>query len=443
MTAVGLELALILLLLVANGVFAMSEMALVSARRARLRQRADAGDAGARAALELADAPDTFLSTTQIGITLVGILAGAFGGATISEQLAARISRVHALAPYSEGLALIAVVLSITYLSLIVGELAPKRLALNDPERIASMVARPMRALSRVTRPAVRLLSFSTAAVLGAFRLKAAEDPPVTEEEIRVLIHQGAEAGVFEQSEREIVESVLRLDDRRVTALMTPRMEIDWLDLTASPSEALRGLGAGAHSRYPVARGNLDDVQGVVHAKDLLGRCLAGEPPDLRSLLRPPLFVPESQTALQLLEQLRNARTHVALVVNEFGSVQGLVTMHDVLEAIVGDLPAVGAEPYAVEREDGSWLLDGALLVDEFREIFDTGPLPGEERGGYETLAGFVLTRLGRVPRTAESFEWGGLRFEIVDMDGRRVDKVLVTPSSAKTEPRAEAGGSE
>jgi putative hemolysin len=429
MSAVGFEILFVLLLLVANGVFAMSEIALVSARKARLRQRADSGDARARAALELANAPDTFLSTVQIGITLVGIFAGAFGGATLAGQLAPQVARVPALAPYSEAVSLFAVVLAITYLSLVIGELAPKRLALNNPEKVAAAVARPMSALSRAAAPLVRLLSLSTSAVLKVFGVKASAEPPVTEEEIRVLILQGAEAGVFEHSEREIVESVFRLDDRRVTALMTPRLEIAWLDADAPPEEIRRRVAESRHSRFPVARGQLDEVLGVVRTKDLLGRCLAGEPPDLRSSLRAPLYVPESQSALQLLELFRKAHTHLALVVDEYGSVQGLVTVHDVLEAIVGDMSAArGSEPEAVERENGSWLLDGALLVDEFREIFPVGELPGEGRGSYQTLAGFVITQLGRVPRAADHFEWGGLRFEVVDMDGRRVDKVLVTP---------------
>lgn len=431
MSTVGFEIIFILLLLVANGVFAMSEMALVSARKARLRQRAGAGDARARAALELADAPDTFLSTVQIGITLVGILAGAFGGSTLAKQLAAQAARVPALAPYSEAVGLGLVVLAITYLSLVVGELAPKRIALNSPEKIAALVARPMRALSRLASPAVRLLSFSTAVVLRVLGVRASAEPPVTEEEIKVLIHQGAEAGVFEHSERQIVESVFRLDDRRVTALMTPRMEIVWLDADAPPEGIRRALAESHYSRFPVARGSLDNVLGVVKAKDLLGRCLAGEALDLRASAGQPLFVPEFQTALQLLELFKNAYTHFALVVDEYGSVQGLVTMHDVLEALVGDMPAAaGTEADAVEREDGSWLLDGALLLDEFREIFPVGVLPGEERGGFETLAGFVMTQLGRVPRAADHFEWGGLRFEVVDMDGRRVDKVLVAPAT-------------
>ncbi len=437
MSAVGFEIVFILLLLVANGVFAMSEMALVSARKARLRQRAVAGDARARAALELSKAPDTFLSTVQIGITLVGILAGAFGGSTLAKQLAAQAARVPALAPYSEAVGLGLVVLAITYLSLVVGELAPKRLALNSPEKIASMVARPMLALSRLASPVVRLLSFSTASLLKAFGVRANAEPPVTEEEIKVLIHQGAEAGVFEHSERKIVESVFRLDDRRVTALMTPRLEIVWLDADASPDSIRLKLAESPYSRFPVAQGGLDNVLGVAEAKDLLGRCLAGETLDLRVSVGQPLFVPESQTALQLLELFKNAHTHFALVVDEYGSVQGLVTMHDVLEALVGDMPtAGGAEARAVEREDGSWLLDGALLIEEFKEIFPIGVLPGEERGGYETLAGFVLARMGRVPRAADHFEWGGLRFEVVDMDGRRVDKVLVTPA------RSDAGRS-
>ncbi|HEX7317463.1 MAG TPA: hemolysin family protein [Pyrinomonadaceae bacterium] len=431
MSAVGFEIIFILLLLVANGVFAMSEMALVSARKARLQQRAGAGDARARAALELANAPDTFLSTVQVGITLVGILAGAFGGSTLAKQLAAQAARVPALAPYGEAIGLGVVVLAITYLSLVVGELAPKRLALNNPEKIASMVARPMRALSRLASPVVRLLSFSTASLLKAFGVTATAEPPVTEEEIRVLIHQGAEAGVFEHSEREIVESVFRLDDRRVTALMTPRLEIVWLDADAPPEAVQLKLAESHYSRFPVARGNLDNVLGIAKAKDLLGRCLAGQTLDLRASSGQPLFVPESQTALQLLELFKNAHTHFALVVDEYGSVQGLVTMHDVLEALVGDMPTAGAaEAHAVERGDGSWLLDGTLLIDEFREIFPVGMLPGEERGGYETLAGFVLTCMGRVPRAADYFEWGGLRFEVVDMDGRRVDKVLVAPAT-------------
>ena len=405
----------------------MSEIALVSARKARLQQRADTGDAKARAALELANAPDQFLSTVQIGITLVGIFAGAFGGATIAAQLAAQLRRVPVLAAYSEAIGLGVVVLTITYLSLIIGELVPKRLALNNPERIAALVASPMRRLSRITAPVVHLLSFSTSIVLRLLGAKASAEPSVMEEEIKVLIHQGTEAGVFEQSEREIVESVFRLDDRRVSALMTPRLDIVWIDINNSPDDIRRKMGESRYSRFPVAQGSLDNMLGVVKAKDLLGRCLAGEPLDLRLSLKQPLFVPETQSALQVLEFFKSAHTHIALVIDEYGSVQGLVTMNDVLEAIVGDMPAAGStESYAVRREDGSWLLDGAIPIDEFKEIFPVGSLPGEDRHDYQTLAGFVITHLGRIPRTADRFEWGNLRFEVVDMDRNRVDKVLV-----------------
>ena len=438
-SAVSFEIIFILLLLIANGVFAMSEIALVSARKVRLQQRAGTGDARARAALELANAPETFLSTVQIGITLVGILAGAFGGATLAEQLAAQLARIPALTAYSEAVGFGLVVLIITYLSLVIGELAPKRLALNNPEKIASLVAHSMRRLSRVTSPVVGLLNFSTSLVLKAFGLKAPADPPVTEEEIKVLIHQGAEAGVFEHAERQIVESVFRLDDRRVTALMTPRLEIVWLNTDAPLEDIQSRITESHYSRFPVAHRNLDNVLGIVTAKELLNRCLAREPLDLRSSVSRPLFVPDSQSALQLLELFKKARTHLALVVDEYGQLEGLVTLHDVLESLVGDMHAVGeTDPYAVQRGNGSWLLDGSLLIDEFKEIFPVRTLPGEER--YQTLAGFVITRLGRLPRTADSFQWQGLRFEVMDMDGRRVDKVLVTPVTSEVTHSENAG---
>lgn len=415
------------MLLVANGVFAMSEIAVISARKSRLQQMGEAGDESARAALQLANDPARFLSTVQIGITLVGILAGAFGGATIAEQLGARLDAIPQIAPYGEAIGLGIVVLCITYLSLIFGELVPKRLALSSPERVASAVARPMRALSRVASPVVHLLSVSTSVVLKMLGGKASTEAPITEEEIRILIEQGTKAGVFEKTESELVESVFRLDDQSVNSLMTPRPDIVWLDADASPDNIRRKVTESHYSRFPVVRGDLDDVLGVVKAKELLGRCLSGQALDLRASMRQPLFVPETCSALQLLELFQRAHTHVALVIDEYGAVEGLVTMNDVIEAIVGDMPAAGGtRSYAVKREDGSWLLDGALPIVEFKELFPVGSLPGEERGGYHTLAGFVIMHLGRVPKTADHFEWHGLRFEIVDMDRHRIDKVLV-----------------
>lgn len=424
------ELFIVILLLIANGVFAMSEIAVVSARKARLQQWANEGNIRARTALELANAPNRFLSTVQIGITLIGILAGAFGGATIATKLAVVLDALPFLAPYGRALALGFVVLSITYLSLIIGELVPKRLALSSPERIAVAVAPLMRALSGLASPVVRLLSLSTDAVLRLLGVRPSAEPPVTEEEIRLLLQQGAQAGMFEAAEQAMVERVFRLGDRRVAAVMTPRTEIVWLDCHACLDDIQRTVTESVHSRFLVAQGTLDNVLGVVHAKDLLARALAGQPIDLAALARQPLYVPESMRALQVLELFKQSGTHIALAVDEYGGVQGLVTPSNILEAIVGDIPSAGelGEPQAVQREDGSWLLDGMLAVDEFKELFHLSALPDEEQGVYQTLAGFVIMQLGRIPAVADRFEWEGLRFEVVDMDANRIDKVLVTP---------------
>ena len=429
MSVIAFEILLIILLVFANGIFAMSEMAIVSARKARLQQLANAGDAKARAALELANSPDRFLSTVQIGITLVGILAGAFGGATIAEQIDAYIGEIFpTLDPYGETIGLVVVVLSITYLSLVFGELVPKRFALNRPERIASVVAQPMNLLSRLAAPFVSLLSFSSNVIFKIFGVKASTEPPVTEEEIKVLIEQGTQAGVFEETEQDLVKSVFRLADRRVGALMTPRRDIDWIDANAPPSEIRRLMSKSLYSRFPVCEGAVDNVIGVVKAKDYL--VLPDETASLQSVLKQPLFVPETTTALQTLESFKDAHTHIGLIIDEHGAVEGLVTTNDILEAIVGDiaLPAGQAESFAVQREDGSWLLDGALPIDEFKEIFSVAKLPDENKSGYHTLAGFIFMFLGRIPTTADYFEWNGLRFEIMDMDGNRIDKVLVAP---------------
>lgn len=430
------EIGLILLLLLLNGLFAMAELAVVSARKARLQQWADKGDARAQAALELAQHPDDFLSTVQVGITLIGILAGAFGGATLSGYLAASIARVPALAPYAQGIAFTVVVIAITYLSLVIGELAPKRLALNNPERIAMAAAGPMRVLARIVAPMVRLLTASTDLLLRLFGAQSSIGPPVTEEEIRVIIAQGAEAGVLTEAESDVVQSVFRLADRRVGSLMTPRTEIVWLEIASAADEIACAAAAGGHSCYPVCQGGLDNVLGVVEAHDLLACQMAGTPMDMRTILRHPLFVPETLSAVRLLELYHDANQHMALVVDEYGGIQGLVTVRDVLAAVAGDITEGHDEdgPLAVQRPDGSWLMDGMLSADDFRSVFDLDDLPGEEAGTFETLGGFVMMRLGRIPDAGDTFEWGGLRFEVMDMDGRRVDKVLVTPMEVKTE---------
>ncbi len=429
MSSVFLEILLVLLLILANGVFAMSEMAIVSARKARLQQLASEGDAKAQAALELANAPNHFLSTVQIGITLIGILAGAFGGATIAEKLAELLNRVPQLAPYSEGLGLGIVVVIITYLSLVVGELAPKRLALNNPERIASAIALPMQTLSKLAAPVVHLLGISTEMLLRVLGVEESTEPPVTEEEIKLLIEQGTQAGMFEEAEQDMVERIFRLGDRRVTALMTPRRQIIWLDLDDSPEENRQTIINSPYSRFAVCRGDLDNVVGIVQLKDLFTSTSAGQPLDLEAYLRQPLVIPENTPGLKVLELFKETGMHTALVVDEYAVVQGLATLNDVLEAIVGDIPALGeqTEPMVVQREDGSWLLDGLLLVDEFKELFDLDALPGEERESYQTLGGFITMYLGDIPSSADYFEWGGLRIEVMDMDGNRVDKVLVS----------------
>lgn len=426
----ALEALLIFLLIVANGVFAMAEIAIVSARKVRLRQRADQGDAGARVALDLADDPGPFLSTVQIGITLIGILAGALGGAALAEPLAGALATVPALAPYAEALALGLVVAAIAFLSLIVGELVPKRLALGNAEGIAARVAPSMQALSRLASPLVRLLDVSSVGVMRLLRVQPSDEPLVTEAEVHDMIDQGTQVGVFEPTEQAMVRGVLRLGDRPVAALLTPRPAVAWLDVEDGIETSIETLTQSRHSRFPVATGDLDRVLGIVHAKDVLAGRLSGEPVDLRALVRPALFIPERLTVLDALDQLKEAGAPMALVIDEYGGLQGLVTLNDVLEAIVG---AIGApdgpdEPEIIAREDGSWLLDGALSIDAVGDLLPAGVFAPDPRAAYHTLGGFMMAELGRIPSSGDHFEQGGWRFEVVDMDGRRVDKVLLAP---------------
>ncbi|MBD2529895.1 HlyC/CorC family transporter [Nostoc flagelliforme FACHB-838] len=435
MSSITFEILIILVLIIANGVFSMSEMAIVSARKVRLQQLANQGDAKAKVALKLAESPNHFLSTVQVGISLIGILTGAFGGATIANRLAVYVRLVPLLAPYSEPISFGIVVLIITYLSLIVGELVPKRLALNNPERIASTVAIPMRALSAIASPMVYLLSASTDLILRLLGITASTEPQVTEEEIKILIEQGTEAGTFEEAEQDMVERVFRLGDRPVSYLMTPRPDIVWLDLDDSAEENRQKMVDSAYSRYPVCQGGLDNVLGVIPVTDLLARSFRGEPLDLTIGLRQPVFVPESTRGLKVLELFKQTITHMALVVDEYGVIQGLVTLNDIMSEIVGDVPSTDGQdqPQAVQREDGSWLLDGMLPVEEFLELFGMEEWESEERGSYQTLGGFVITHLGRIPAAADHFEWQSMRIEVMDMDGNRVDKVLVVPKATQS----------
>ena len=429
------ECLLILVLLIANGIFSGSEIAVVSSRKVRLEQLADRGNRKARKALKLANSPNDFLSTVQVGITLIGILSGALGGATIAQRLKPYLDQIPALRGSSELLSLALVVTVITYLSLVIGELVPKRIALSNPEAIACQVAGPMRFLSRATAPLVHILSGSTDGMLRLLGVKASEEPEITEEEIKALIRQGTESGVFEEVEHDMVQRVFRLGDRPIRSMMTPRTEIAWLDLEEPLEASLKEVLESTHSRFPVARGNLDNCVGTIRIRTLLTAVVENQPVDLGAMMQPPLFVGESMRALNVLEQFRETGVHIALVTDEFGGIEGLLTLNDLMEAIVGDLPSAEdqEEPLVVEREDGSWLLDGSLDIGDFKALVDREELPDEVSGGYHTIGGFVMHHLGRIPMAGEHFRWDGLSFEVMDMDGKRVDKILVAEVAEAT----------
>lgn len=418
----GSNIIILFLLILANAIFVLSEMALVSSRKVRLQQRAENGDKNAQRALRLLEDSNLFLATVQIGITLVSIGTGAVGGLTLSQPLAKTFAQVPFLAPYAETLALGLVILLITFFSIVVGELVPKRIALQNPETLASILASPMLLLSKLFAPAVWFLDHFSDLTIRLLGIQPSTEPPVTEEEIQLLIDQGTEAGVFEEAEQDMVEGVLRLGDQRVYSLMTPRSEIVWIDINDGPEEIRRKVAESEFSRFPVCQGSLDTVLGIVKARDLLVPSLAGEPIRLKDKLRPAFYIPETTFASQALEIFKEQKRELLLVIDEFGTLQGLLTLNDIIEEIVGDFEV---EAQAMQRQDGSWLLDGMLPVDEFKEIFQLRSLPHEDE--YETLSGFVMVSLGRVPKETDHFEWNGLHFEVMDMDGYRVDKVLVT----------------
>jgi putative hemolysin len=425
---VALDLLLLAVLFLLNGVFAMSELAIASSRKTRLQQWADEGNGRAAAALQLAEHPNRFLATVQIGITLIGIITGFFGGAALSASVQQQLTRVPALAPYSAPVSVFLVVGLITYLSLLVGELVPKRLALQNPERIASLVAPPMLALSRVTAPIVWFLGVSSEFLLRLLGVREAGDAPVTEEEIEILLQEGAAAGVFAPAEHEMVEGIFDLGEREARELMTPRYRLIALDVDDPLEENLRKMADSPHQVFPVYEGDLDHLIGLAPVKKLWAASLAGEAIDLRTLADPALIVPETLPALTALERFRDRSVNVAMVVDEFGGVQGLLSLHDLMEAITGDLePSLTTDQAWVQRPDGSWLLDGALPIHEVRDVLELDALPGEEDGAFETLGGFIMNRLERIPAVGDATDYGGLRFEVADMDGRRVDRVLVS----------------
>ena len=431
------EILILILLILTNGLFSLSEMAIVSARRVRLQQRAEEGSTGAKAALNLAAHPTRFLSTVQIGITLIGILSGAFGGATIAEWLATYFARYPALQPYSEAIGVGIVVTLVTYFSLVIGELLPKRLALNNAEVIATSIAPLMEFVAKVARPAVSLLSFSTEILMRILRIKPTSEPAITEEEIKILIEQGRQTGIFEDVEQEIVERVFRLSDRTVNSLMTHRSEIVWLD-AEDPIEAnIKKIVASGHSNFLVCEGEIDLVLGILKVKDLLAGYATGPTVSIKTSLQMPPFVPEGMNALEVLERLRLVKAPLAVVVDEYGTVAGLFTLTDVLEAIIGDIPGIDdkGEVEATKREDGSWLVNGMMSVDELQILLDLDELPGEEMN-YDTVGGLFMAQIGRIPTVGDKFEWNNLHFEVVDMDGHRVDKVLIMPIKPPTDKK-------
>lgn len=424
-----MEIIFIILLIILNGIFALAEIAIVSARKSRLKQLAQEGSKNAQLAFETAQNPSRFLSTVQIGITLIGILAGAFAGQSITDPLSEQISTISLLKPFSHVISLAIVVSIITFFSLIFGELVPKRIALHNPEKIASIVVRPMNKLTAITSPLVALLTASSDLILKMLRIKqTTEEIPVSEEEIKMLIREGARVGVFKITEKDIVERTLALGDRRVNTFMTPRKEIIWIDIDSSFKTIRNKIAKRSYSYFPVCRDTLDKVLGIVRTEDLLADYLLEEKMDLKKFLTKPLFIPETMNGLEVLELFKKTGVHTALVVDEYGNIRGILTLTEILEAIVGDMPALQEteEKDFIKRDNNSWFVDGLVPTDDFKLYFHIKKLQGEKTGNFHTIGGFVMFKIGRIPISGDNFEWDKFRFEVVDMDGNRVDKLLV-----------------
>jgi putative hemolysin len=427
-----MDVALLVVLILLNGLFAMSEMALTAARKARLQVMHEAGESGAQAALTLHEDPTKWLSTVQIGITSIGILNGIVGEAAFAAPLATWLIQVLPIGERAaQWSATGLVVLIITFLTIVLGELVPKRIGQMFPETIARLAARPMNWLSSATRPFVALLSMSTQAILRLLGLRDLPSRGVTEEEIAAQLEEGLDAGVIEEQEHQMVRNVFRLDERQVGSMMIPRADIIWLDASAPLADALEVIASNGHSRYPVCRGGLDDVLGVLPVQNLLTPLSRGDSPLLSDCVEPPVFVPETLSGMELLAHFRAASTDLVFVVDEYGEVQGVIGVRDVLEAITGEFVARGGEDaWAVQRDDGTWLLDGLMPVTELKDRLDLKALPEEDEGRYNTVAGMVMLLLGQLPQTADKVEWDGWTFEVVDLDGKRVDKVLAERSA-------------
>lgn len=438
-----MEIALLLVLVLLNGLFAMSEIALVTARKARLQKHIDEGDVAAQAAVKLGEDPTSFLSTIQIGITSIGILNGIVGEAALAKPFSLWLESVGVDADVSGYLATGLVVITITYFSIVLGELVPKRLGQLNPEAIARLVARPMTWLASISRPFVRMLSGSTHLVLRLMGVRDNGAPKVTEEEIHAMLAEGSDAGVIERQEHQMVRNVFRLDDRQITSLMVPRSELVYLDVEAPWEENLKIIESSERSRFPVVRGSLDNILGIINARQLLTASLRGQVPDLTQNLQPPVYLPESLTGMELLENIRASGVQLTFIIDEYGEVQGIVTLQDLMEAITGEFkPNRAEDAWAVQREDGSWLLDGLIPVPELKDRLDLKHVPEEEKQRYHTLSGMLMLLLGKVPQTADKVEWGGWSLEIVDMDGKRIDKVLAYRLPETSSEIAETGDS-
>ena len=440
--AVALEIIIIIILILINGLFSMAEFALVSARRVRLVQMAERGEKGSALALKLSEEPNTFLAPIQIGITLVGILAGAFGGAAIAQSIEPHISQIQIIGSYSGIISLLLVVLIITYFTLVLGELAPKRIGLAYPERIAIIVAKPINIFSRIISPLNMVASWATDAILWVFGSHNPPEPGVTEEDITSLLEEGTQAGIFDEAEQELVQSVFRFGDREVTTLMVPRPDVVYLDLEDTFEENTQKILSSGHTRYPVCKGNLDVISGVISVRDLWTQLASGGEPDLKGIVQEALVIPEHISALRVLDLFRTATTPLAVIMDEYGSVAGIITLHDLLEAIVGDLSTVDEpdeEPSIIQRDDGSWFVDGMLPAEELRNLLKLEKLPGEDEGVFRTAAGFVMAELGKIPISGDHFMMKGFRFEVADMDNRRIDKILITPIQSKAKESTKA----
>jgi putative hemolysin len=437
MREMAFEFAIILLLILINGMFAMTEIAVVSSRKSRLKRMADQGDARARAAFELSESPNRFLSTVQVGITMVGVMAGAFGGATIARKVAIELNEIPALAPYAGAIGIGLVVVVITYLSLVLGELVPKRLALGNPEGISRLMAGLMNRLASLASPVVRLLGASTELVLRLLGHKPENRPLISEEEIKLLLAEGLASGVFQKAESDMVEGVLKLDQLPVREIMTPRPKIIWINKDDPHDAIWHKIVASSHSHFPVYDGTRDNIVGIVSVKAIYANLAAGIVTRTTDLMVKPLIVPESQMAIQLLETFKQSGRHLALVANEFGAIVGLVSLHDVMEAIMGDFPSQDQrmQPEARRRDDGTWLIDALIDFENVQSLLPEFRLPPGEERDYQTLAGFIVKRLGRVPKEGEILEVSDHVFEIIDMDRHRVDKVLVIPPGVSEQP--------